>query len=168
MEYQAETDANKVTRIFQEKFDAHQTDKSETREERENDTKSTNRAEAIICFDMHVFTCLRANVFKFFYNRKLNVFNITVHCLLDKKAFIAILAEYISGRSANEIASALQVILSAVLKDHLVVNSIILCSESCVSQNRNSVMSLALKIFMYPNPSINKVLYIWTLFHTGS
>lgn len=43
MEYQAETDANKVTRTLQEKFDAHQKDKSETREERESDRKLTNK-----------------------------------------------------------------------------------------------------------------------------
>lgn len=158
MEYQAETDANKVTRTLQEKFDAHQKDKSETREERESDRKSTNKTEAILCFDLqNVLTCPRANVSNFFYKRKLNVFNLTAHCSLDKKAYNAIWAECIAGRGANEIASALQVILSAVLKDHPQVNSIILWSDSCVPQNRNSVMSLALKTFMSQNPRINKI-----------
>lgn len=105
MEHQAGTDGNKVTRTFQEKFDAHQKDKSEIREERENDRKSTNRTEAIINF----------------------------HCSLDKKAYNAIWAECIAGRGANEIASASQVILSAVLKDYpLVSKSIILWFDSCV------------------------------------
>lgn len=158
MEYQAETDANKVTRTLQEKFDAHQKDKSETREERESDRKSTNKTEAIICFDLqNALTCPRANVSNFFYKRKLNVFNLTAHCSLDKKAYNAIWAECIAGRGANEIASALQVIRCAVLKDHPQVNSIILWSDSCVPQNRNSVMSLALKIFISQNPSINKI-----------
>lgn len=116
--YQAQTDANKVTRTLQEKFDAHKNDKSETREEWENDRKSTNKTEAIICYNLqNVLTCPRANVSNFFYKRKLNVFNLTAHCSLDKKSCNAIWAECIAGRGANEIASALQVFLSAVLMD---------------------------------------------------
>ena len=55
-------------------------------------------------------------------------------------------------------ASALQVILCTILKDHQTVDSIILWSDFCVPQNRNSVMSLALKIFMIQSPSIKQII----------
>ena len=60
-------------------------------------------------------------------------------------------------QGANDIASALQVILCTILKDHPTVDSIILWSDSCVPQNLNSVMSLALKCFMIQNPSIKLI-----------
>ena len=106
----------------------------------------------------NVITCPRANVSSFFYKRKLNIFNLTAHCSLDKKAYNALWAECIAGRGANEIASALQVILCTILKDHPTVDSIILWSDSCVPQNRNSVMSLALKTFMIQNPSVKQII----------
>lgn len=102
MEYEAQRDANRVTRPLQEKYDGHQKDKNETREEREKDRKSKSSTEAIICFDMqNVITCPRANVSSFFYKRKLNIFNLTAHCSLDKKAYNALWAECIAGRGGK-------------------------------------------------------------------
>ena len=76
MEYEAQRDANRVTRPLQEKYDGNQKDKNETLEEREKDRKSKSRTEAIICFDLqNVITCPRANLSSLFYKRKLNIFN---------------------------------------------------------------------------------------------
>ena len=75
--------------------------------------------------------------FNFFLGRKLNVYNLTEHCSLDETAYNAIRAEFVAGKGANEIAIALHVILSVILKDYPFVN----WSESCIRQKRISVIN---------------------------
>ena len=158
MEYEAQSSNNKLTRSLQDKYETHKKDKTETKTERDNDRKTNVETEAVICFDLqNVLTCPRANVSSFFYRRKLNVYNLTAHCSLDKKAYNAIWPECTAGRGANEIASALSVILKTVLEDHPSVTSFILWSDSCVPQNRNSIMTLALKTFMKNHTNIQKI-----------
>lgn len=77
------------------------------------------------------------------------------YCSLDKKAYYKIWTECIDGRDAN--ASVLLVI-RVILKYHQLLNSIILWPDSCVPHNRNFVISLALKILMSQNHSINKIV----------
>ena len=90
--------------------------------------------------------------FNFFLGRKLNVYNLTEHCSLDETAYNAIRAEFVAGKGANEIAIALHVILSVILKDYPFVN----WSESCIRQKRISVINLGLKIFMSQNTWFQK------------
>ena len=99
------------------KFEAHQTDKASTKCERDTDMKSD---QMVVCFDMqNVIALPRANTSNFFYKRKLNVTNLTAHCSEANTAYNAIWCEGLAGRGANEIASALTPILSAIKRDHL-------------------------------------------------
>jgi hypothetical protein len=103
MEYEAQTNANGITRVLQEKFDSHQKDKAETREEREKDRKPKSRSKTVICFDLqNVIACPQANVSSFFYKRKLNRYNLTAHCSLDKKHTM------LSGQSALQVGGQMK------------------------------------------------------------
>lgn len=62
-----------------------------------------------------------------------------------------------SGRGGNDIASALIKILEEVLLDHPNTNRIVTWSDSCVPQNRNSIMSFAMADFLKRHPQIDKI-----------
>ena len=53
-----------------------------------------------------------------------------------------------SGRSGNNIASAVVKISKNIVKDIPYISKIILWSDSCVLRNKNSIMSLALLNFL--------------------
>ena len=79
------------------KYEGHQKDKTETREEREKDRKSKSRIEAIICFDLqNVIACPRANVSRFLYKKKLHI---QLNCTLCpwQKSYNALWAECIAA-----------------------------------------------------------------------
>lgn len=157
MEFEAAQQAKaNTTQQENNKYKQHLQDKDETRKERDRDRK--NATTCIVCFDMqNVITCPRANVSSFFYKRKLNVYNLTAHCSLNKKAYNAIWAETTAGRGGNEICSALLVILKAILADKPDTESFVLWSDSCVPQNRNAMMTFGLKKFMSDNPTIKSI-----------
>ncbi|XP_055956008.1 uncharacterized protein LOC130012334 [Patella vulgata] len=139
-----------------EKFEEHLRMKTETKVERDNDR--VNKERAIICFDLeNVLSLPRANISSFFYRRKLSVYNLTAHCSLDKNGYCAIWSEGLSGRTGNDIASSLIRILEKVMGRHPDVKDIVLWSDSCVAQNRNSIMCVALKDFLKRYPFVNSI-----------
>ena len=143
--------ANRDTRIadndLQQKYNAHEANKAQTKLERDNDRR--DKTQVVVCFDLeNVIILPKANVSNFFYKRKLSTFNLTAHCSIDGAAYNAIWNEAVCGRGANEIASAIVTILRDIKGKHNAVNSFILWSDSCVPQNRNSIMCYALKRFM--------------------
>ncbi|XP_045162833.1 uncharacterized protein LOC123527441 [Mercenaria mercenaria] len=87
-------------------------------------------------------------VSNFFYKRKLSTYTLTAHSSKDGCAYNCIWHEAISGRGANDIASAVVTILKHIKRAHHEIASFILWSDACVPQNKNSVMSFALKRFM--------------------
>lgn len=125
--------------------------------------KAMNKTETIVCFDlMIVLTCPWANVQFIFYKKKIKVYNLTTHCSLNRKAYTAIWTEHIADRGA----SALLVILSAILKDQTSINTIIRWFDSCIPHNRISVMTLVLKMFISRNPyTIKEEQTFWTPGH---
>ena len=61
------------------------------------------------------------------------------------------------GRSGSDIASTVMTILEEIVndyKDDIRMRHIILWSDSCVPQNRNSYFSSAIKCFMNDNPEV--------------
>lgn len=137
------------------KFQEHIKDKQNTRTERDRDRACEDPERTIVCFDMeNVLTVPRSSVSNFFYKRKLNVYNLTAHCNANKRAYNAVWNECVAGRGGNEIASALLVILKKVLEDVPHTTQLTLWSDSCVPQNRNSIMSTALLSFMEKHPNI--------------
>ena len=140
-------------------YDAHIRGKLETKEERDRDRASIDTFA--VCFDLeNVFALPRANVSNFFYRRKLNVFNMTAHCSVDKQGYGAIWNEAQSGRSGNDIASSVMKLLHVIVEDHTDdprIRKITLWSDSCVPQNRNSVFSTAIRHFMLQHPMVKEI-----------
>ena len=60
------------------------------------------------------------------------------------------------GRGSNEIASALTLVLEKVVEKF--PESLTLWSDSCVPQNRNSIMCFALKKFLASNPNLKNII----------
>jgi hypothetical protein len=78
--------------------------------------------------------------------------------LLHYKAVIwGYVLETPSGRTGNDIAGDLYVILDRIAEDNPTVGEFILWSDSCVPQNRNKVMTTAVKLFIEKHPTINTV-----------
>lgn len=110
---------------------------------RDKDRKGTI---PILCFDLeNVLSCPKAEGSNFFYKSKFSTYNMTSHLSTNKKVYCAIWSENNAERSGNDIASAVYKILTQVLLDNPHFTSIILWSDSCVPQNRNSIMSFALR-----------------------
>lgn len=136
-------------------FENHIKEKNGTREERERDRKGD---VPVLSFDLeNVLSLPKAEVSNFFYKSKFNVYNLTAHFSVTKNVYCAIWTENLMGRSGNDIASALYKILEQVLADHPNVTELILWADSCVPQNRNSVMSYALSYFLQEHPSLNNI-----------
>ena len=139
-----------------ESLQRHKFLKEDARAEREKDRAE---AKAVLCFDMeNVITLPRANVSNFFYKRKLTVYNLTIHSSVDKAVYCCIWNETDSGRGGNTIASALLKGLEQFVETHPDVTEITLWSDSCVPQNRNSMMSYALKSFMKKHTHIVEIV----------
>ena len=62
-----------------------------------------------------------------------------------------------SGRSGNDIASALYTMLGIVANEHPDISEIILWSDSCGPQNRNSITTFAIKCFMASHPQLQSI-----------
>ena len=73
-----------------------------------------------------------------------------------KQGHCSVWLESTSGRSNNDLASAF-VILKSVVNEHPDVSEITVWSDSCVPQNRNCIMSVALLKFMDDNPQVQKI-----------
>ena len=128
----------------------------ETRSERDVDRKDQNKFT--VCFDLqNVFALPTADVSNFFYRRKLNVYHMTAHCSADKRGYGAIWYEGQNGRSGNDIASSVMKLLDAIVKensDDPRISHLTLWSDSCVPQNRNSIFSTAVKLFLKDHPQV--------------
>lgn len=89
------------------------------------------------------------------------MYNLTATLILSDKrklTYCAIWTEFHSGRSGNDIASALVRILSKLSSDHPEINRITLWSDSCVPQNRNRINSTAIKYFLSTHPRVLQII----------
>lgn len=68
--------------------------------------------------------------------------------------YCAIWHEMFMGRTGNDIASAVVSILERVFSDNPDISNIVLWSDSCVPQNRNSLMSYAIAFLLQEHPNI--------------
>lgn len=155
-EYKQAKKDNRTDDIMEQNYKAHIAKKNVMRQEREKDkTCSTNPNLAIISFDLeNVINIPKSDVSVLFYKQKLNVYNLTAHNSLDKQAYCAIWPETMCGRSGNDIASAFIAILEKILIKHPNITDIITWSDSCVPQNRNSIISLAVTDFLLQHNNI--------------
>lgn len=127
----------------------HLKKKKEGKEERDKDRENRDKRTAIITFDMENVFCLpKTNIGPHFYKQKLICYNLTAHCNLNKVVYCSVWNEGICGRGGVHLANGVIKILKEVVKDNPTVENIILWSDSCVPQNKNSFMSLALQTFL--------------------
>lgn len=136
-------------------YEHHQVLKTHMREARK--VEKEENANPVLLFDLqNVILTPHAEVSSLFYLRKLNVYNLTAYFTTTKKVYCALWTETLAGRAGNDIASALKRILDVVI-DENELTTLTLWSDSCVPQNRNSIMSNAILDFLRENPQINKV-----------
>ena len=141
-----------------QKFSKHVMLKNGYRAEREKDHKLKDKNVAVVCIDLeNVISLPKSNIGAFFYKRKLSAYNLTGHCSLNKKGYCMLWHEGISGRAGNDLASSVTCLLEKIIADHPDVNKLILWFDSCVPQNRNSHMSIALREFLIRYPKIRVI-----------
>ena len=146
-----------LTQDEEEALKSHTTNVSLTRKEREKDRN--DKTKAVVCFDLeNVFSLPISGVSIFFYKRKLATYNMTAQLSLTKKAYFAVWHEGCGGRGVNNMASAVVRILQEIVNDHPDIGELTLWSDSCVCQNRNSVMTMALSLFVQESDSIHTVI----------
>ncbi|CAG9825728.1 unnamed protein product [Phaedon cochleariae] len=115
---------------------------------------------AVITFDLqNVYTLPKIGVKNFYYKCKLNVYNLTAHCNINNQVYNCIWHECNGGRTGNDLASALVKILGGIADDNPFLTKIILWSDSCVPQNKNSYMTMALKYYL-DSPMCNSIRII--------
>ncbi|CAG9820025.1 unnamed protein product [Phaedon cochleariae] len=115
---------------------------------------------AVITFDLqNVYTLPKIGVKNFYYKCKLNVYNLTAHCNINNRVYNCIWHECNGGRTGNDLASALVKILGGIADDNPFLTKIILWSDSCVPQNKNSYMTMALKYYL-DSPMCNSIRII--------
>jgi len=91
-----------------------------------------------------------------FYKRKLNLYNLTGHLSRGRQGYCMLWHEGQAGRGGNDIASAVVEMLNKVVQQEP-VTELILWADSCVPQNRNSMMSVALLKFLTQQTQLNKL-----------
>lgn len=113
-----------------------------------------DKTVGVVTFDLqNTFSLPKANISNFYYKKKLACYNLTAHLNTTKAVYNAVWSEFICGRSAVHIANALIRILKRIMMDNPGLKRLILWSDSCVPQNKNSVMSFALQHFLNSNSS---------------
>ncbi|KAF2899463.1 hypothetical protein ILUMI_06713, partial [Ignelater luminosus] len=145
------TEEDRLTDEDKGHYQNHILEKNAAREERQKDREGKT---AVLTFDLqNVLTCPKADISKFFYKSKLSVYNLTAHLSIFKQVY----CDLWSGRKSSDLASALYKILQNVIEDHPNLEETILWSDSCVPQNRNSIMSFAVQSFLKLHPNLRKI-----------
>lgn len=87
-----------------------------------------------------------SNASTVYYRRKFAKLNLTV--AINKIIYNAMWDESLCGREGTHIANALIKILKRIADDNPMLEHLTLWSDSCVPQNRNSIMSAAIQYFL--------------------
>lgn len=142
--------------------DLHKAEKNMAKAERDMDRTNMDPNHCIICFDLqNVITVPKGNSSIFFYKRKLNVYNLTAMTIIpdkEKITYCAIWTEAQTGRGGNDLANAIIKLLNKICLDNPNLKKITFWSDSCIPQNRNKIMSTALKYFLQNSNSLVELL----------
>lgn len=157
-EYRLAKMEKRINQEMEVAYQSHVSKKIIMRQERENDNKLQISNCAVICFDLeNVINLPKSEVSVLFYKQKLNVYNLTAHSSVNKEVYCAVWPETMCGRSGNDLSSALVKILERFVSKHPEINNIITWSDSCVPQNRNSLVSVAITDFLNRHPNIHMI-----------
>lgn len=151
-----DNDQREIDNASREEYEKHIREKKACRNRRQSDREL--KEKVVLSFDLqNVLTCPKAEVSKFFYKSKLSVYNLTAHLSLNNQVYCAIWSENLMGRKGTDIASAVCKLLSQVMSDHPEIQHITLWSDSCVPQNRNSIISFALSQFLWQTKNLESI-----------
>lgn len=143
-------------------FETHKIEKLACKADRDIDRSNIDPDHCIVCYDLQkVFGLPKGNASIFYYKLKLNVFNLNATQIMadgTKITYCAIWTEAHSGRSGNDITSALIKILSLITREFNHIKIITLWSDSCVPQNRNRINSTDLKNFLHKQSNLIQIL----------
>lgn len=117
--------------------------KNSVRIDRNNDRKNENLLTIFFALQK-LITCPQNFVSNFYYKHKIAVYNLTEHESISKNVFCALWDESVCVRSGNDIASALISILEKICAKYPNINEINLWCDSCIPQNKNSIIAFAL------------------------
>ena len=138
----------------------HDNSREKTMNQRATDMADLTPEKLVISYDLeNVFSLPRTAVSSAYYKSKLNTYNLTAIVGRTKKGYCSIWSEDRGGRSGNDIASAIVNNLERIVKDHPEASDLILWSDSCVPQNRNSNMTYAVQKFVETQPHITSVTH---------
>lgn len=159
-EYDTKKKEDSLCQNLEEKYSMHVKSKLEARHEKQRDILicRDDPESALICFDMQsVLTCPQTQISKAYYKKKYSVYNLTGNDVVKKKGYCILWHELLGGRKGVDIASALYVMIEKILEGRPEVTKLILWSDSCVPQNKNSHMSAALFFLMKMHPEIKSI-----------
>lgn len=80
----------------------------------------------------------------------MSVYNLTAHLSVDRQVYHSLWPEVLMG--------ALTKISKQIILDHPTIKELILWSDSCVPQNRNSVISYAIAHFLTRQTKHEKII----------
>lgn len=115
--------------------------------------------QCVLTFESHNLSTCR-DQFIFLQTKKLNLYNLTAHSSLSETGYCAIWKEGMSGRGANDIASAFFKTLDRIILDHPDATSIITWSDSCVPKQKLHNSICYGRILDEDSPDYNEVLII--------
>ncbi len=140
-------------------FEDHVAKKEQSRAEHTKDLKDVIISKIyVLSIDLqNTFHAPKGPADSWYYKRKFNCHHLTAKCANNGKTYSSFWDESQSGRNGNDLASAALSILNQLFQDDPLIEHIILWSDSCVPQNRNKMMSMAILMFLKNNPSVKSV-----------
>ncbi|CAH1109390.1 unnamed protein product [Psylliodes chrysocephalus] len=130
--------------LSEEKYNEHLQLKKEARDKKSKDKESAND---VFTMDLQsVLLCPKSNVSSLYYKTKLIVHNFTVYDIKRHQGYCYIWNESEGGLTSNEFTSIIIKFLEKHLKQYPILDNreIILYSDGCGYQNRNTTLSNAL------------------------
>lgn len=147
----------KLGKLSPEESEKHLSNNAQAKEERDKD-RMMDPETAVISYDLqNTIPLPKSFVSTFYYKRKFNVYNLTGRCNLNGVTYCAVWNETMSGRTGEDLASALFKIIHSVLQDLPNIKKIVLWSDSCVPQNRNRIISTTLLQILYDNTKLQSI-----------
>lgn len=150
-------DAEEIGQV-QEQLRLHQESYESAYNEKRKDKAlaKTNSDFCVIAFDLQ--QCLPTpmlNTQSAFYKRQLWVYNLTIHDFMSDNAYCYMWPECSGGRGANQIASCLYDFITVRLPLlHPNAKTLIMYSDSCSGQNKNSIVCTALLFAIKDSPQL--------------
>lgn len=139
------------TELQRTQYNEHINRKNKGNSERNNDRSRyvNDITVGVVTFDLqNTFSLPKSNVSINFYKTKLNCYNLTAHLNINNTVYNSIWHEFLCGRGGVHIACALIKILKKIVHSNPQLKKLILWSDSCVPQNKNSIMACALQCFL--------------------